>query len=380
LWTNPVQSFIDDNCIFFSGADEIAFALTTVHEKFRELVDSVLQSQLTEMGIPAEQFIGACQKGKNRELNTLVSEYILALDDFPTFKKMMEKRNVELELEAMRTLKFAGPESHRAEDAAANARNQEWEEMELVNMAIAASIREDEILAKQLEMEDAQLDHALAMSILLEEERLRQAEAEATEIAKVDAQKAEVVKKNAADEHKRNVSDLQKTFKDEKASKAEQIAAKSTVLPTSSTQTPTLGAVQLHRLSPFQTKAALPSIPISSVKTTTQPPPSTSAAKPVAPKPVPAVQPTAEEIEKRKQAMKTARDQLLVAKKSERQKELDEWEKQQAAKKETPEPVAKPVEMDEQQKEMRIALGRRFKEDLIQETRTAALRQQKENE
>jgi The ARF-like 2 binding protein BART len=53
-----------------------------------------------------DMFFDACEKGRNgRDINRTVFERMLAMDDFQTFKKIMVKRNMELQLEAIRALK-----------------------------------------------------------------------------------------------------------------------------------------------------------------------------------------------------------------------------------------------------------------------------------
>jgi hypothetical protein len=51
-----------------------------------------------------ESFLESCEKASHngREINTTVFERLTAMDDFVTFKKIMTKRNTELQLEAMR--------------------------------------------------------------------------------------------------------------------------------------------------------------------------------------------------------------------------------------------------------------------------------------
>jgi hypothetical protein len=42
---------------------------------------------------------------QSRDVNIAVFERLVAIDDFPTFKKIMVKRNIELQLEALRTFR-----------------------------------------------------------------------------------------------------------------------------------------------------------------------------------------------------------------------------------------------------------------------------------
>lgn len=65
----------------------------------------MLTSNLGELGVGPELFFEACQRGRNsRDINRTVYDRMIAMDDFLTFKKIMVKRNMELQLEAMQSL------------------------------------------------------------------------------------------------------------------------------------------------------------------------------------------------------------------------------------------------------------------------------------
>ena len=50
-WALPVMSFIDENCIIFDGDAEHKFAYTAIYEAFKELVDSLLEAHLQDIGV-----------------------------------------------------------------------------------------------------------------------------------------------------------------------------------------------------------------------------------------------------------------------------------------------------------------------------------------
>jgi len=54
-------------------------------------VDSLLLSHLKTVGISSEQFVEACgsTRSSQRDVNRHVYDQIVAMDDFPTFKKLM---------------------------------------------------------------------------------------------------------------------------------------------------------------------------------------------------------------------------------------------------------------------------------------------------
>ena len=75
-----------------------------IYTAFRDMVDSLLEMHLEELGVTGEQFAAVCEAAAQQQVGMEVLEQILAVDDFVSFKKMMVKRNMELELEAMKAL------------------------------------------------------------------------------------------------------------------------------------------------------------------------------------------------------------------------------------------------------------------------------------
>merc|ERR1719171_3130434 len=88
-----------------------------IYTAFRDMVDSLLDMHLEELGVTAEQFAAVCEAAASQQVGMEVLEQILAVDDFVSFKKMMVKRNMELELEAMKALQSLSDKV--AEDGAA---------------------------------------------------------------------------------------------------------------------------------------------------------------------------------------------------------------------------------------------------------------------
>lgn len=99
------MEFIDQNCIVFDTEDENKFEYTTIHAEFCERINSLLEGFLSDMGIEPEEFVKVCQGDSAGDLNEFVFNQILAVDDFLSFKKMMVKRNCELNVQAMSMLK-----------------------------------------------------------------------------------------------------------------------------------------------------------------------------------------------------------------------------------------------------------------------------------
>eukprot|EP00614_Pseudopedinella_elastica_P022357 CAMPEP_0172630302 /NCGR_PEP_ID=MMETSP1068-20121228/173025_1 /TAXON_ID=35684 /ORGANISM="Pseudopedinella elastica, Strain CCMP716" /LENGTH=187 /DNA_ID=CAMNT_0013441107 /DNA_START=40 /DNA_END=600 /DNA_ORIENTATION=+ len=107
-WDSEVMGFIDENCMVFDNEEENKFEYTVIHEKFAEVVESLLTTHLHDISITPEAFAEACERARfASRSNKEVFEKLLALTDFLTFKKLMVKRNMELELEAIQELQQA---------------------------------------------------------------------------------------------------------------------------------------------------------------------------------------------------------------------------------------------------------------------------------
>eukprot|EP00762_Andalucia_godoyi_P007179 ANDGO_08064.mRNA.1 hypothetical protein NAEGRDRAFT_78620 len=185
LWQTPIQNFVDENCTCFPAEQSIIggkmeagqFAQTDIHTQFQELVENLLETYLSELGISNEDFITACANSSNPELSSLVLEYILAMDDFVTFKKLMEKRNMELEIEALKVLKNVINRQHMedrdAKLAAALEKGDEDEvkrimdEIERENEEASRSIRDEAVVAKSAsgkQQKEAESDEEAAIA------------------------------------------------------------------------------------------------------------------------------------------------------------------------------------------------------------------------
>ena len=176
-----------------------------LHAKFIDLLEGLLEGFLQQLGIAPEQFAEICQEAVSKNLSELIQSQILAMDDFLTFKKMMIKANMELELQAVRSnarkaaapaalpptespeKEVAVPEGVTDEEAAQIAEairlSQQMESLpspsaSSVEEAMKRSEQDEKIRQAEMKNEEAELEMAMAMSMALEEERVRQ-EAEA---------------------------------------------------------------------------------------------------------------------------------------------------------------------------------------------------------
>lgn len=232
-----LMDFVDEKCLVFEDEDENKLIYTDIHREFCDHVETLISSNLSELGITTELFLESCDKARNgRDINVNVFERLMAMEDFQTFKKLMTKRNIELQLESIRSFKVNTPmpaskvarhtPSKRKEgssndtkdsDSLADSKEDgkgndddyesdaklgdtfgstreltdfEREELEaLQSFALATgdldqlsdediqellfqSLVEMELLHRQEELEHAELERALLMSLAVEEERL----------------------------------------------------------------------------------------------------------------------------------------------------------------------------------------------------------------
>jgi len=102
LWTVPLATFVENNCIVFEGAEENMIGHTIIHEKYKELVEGLLENFLADIGIPPDQFAAvledAADASEGHELESAL-RVIAAADDFLLFKALMVQKNLDLEMQ-----------------------------------------------------------------------------------------------------------------------------------------------------------------------------------------------------------------------------------------------------------------------------------------
>lgn len=105
LWSTPVFTYVDQNCIYFDKEEENKLEHTQIHQGYKDLVEGLIEKHvIKELGITEEQFLGAVQKEMENSYSKVLFDQVLSADDFLTFKKMMFRRNVALENEALAAL------------------------------------------------------------------------------------------------------------------------------------------------------------------------------------------------------------------------------------------------------------------------------------
>ncbi|TMW63875.1 hypothetical protein Poli38472_014785 [Pythium oligandrum] len=308
-WEVPIMCFIDENCASFDTGEENKFIYTDLHAQFREVVETVLCSNLAEIGLTASDFAEICERARTAsDISMEVVNQILAMDDFVTFKKLMVKRNLELELEAIKALR---EETLEAQEAAEND--------------VETHLMELSVLYKQEEMEQAELETAIAMSLALQEEELR--------LASVAAKVAEDKFNEAPEKRGLSPEQVQKQISDTKQRAAELVKRNKEALQEN-----------ILKQKELQSSAEIPE----------------------------------DELKRREEYLRQQRDRILEKKRKEREAQLKEYHQEQKASAPEPPPElaeklqnatpeeVKPSEADEKRNALRIALARRMKQDLLE--------------
>ncbi|EGD78818.1 hypothetical protein PTSG_01793 [Salpingoeca rosetta] len=101
-WTTPINNFLEANCLEFAPDEENKLSYTRIHKEYQELVESVLEGFLSELGLSAEQFATVMEEAETSDRPRFtpgVFATVAAAEDFLLFKSLMVNKNVELELE-----------------------------------------------------------------------------------------------------------------------------------------------------------------------------------------------------------------------------------------------------------------------------------------
>lgn len=152
------------------------------------LVEAILESHLADIGVDTQSFARVCDQDSERScaITEAVMTQILAMDDFMTFKKLMVKRNMELEYEAVKALQesFVSDDKGLSDDegGAFDKASESDEDKFQTN----TQLLEMELLHQQIEMEQADLETAIAMSLALEDAQVRE-QSEKLEVSSSDS-------------------------------------------------------------------------------------------------------------------------------------------------------------------------------------------------
>ncbi|KAK7199850.1 The ARF-like 2 binding protein BART/Ubiquitin interaction motif containing protein [Novymonas esmeraldas] len=429
IWVSPIDNFVDDNCCVFSNEPEMKLEYTVVHNRFKELVDSLLTCFVMELGVSMEIAVEALQGSlsvskhtedgrSERHAAKKMLKQILNADNFSYFYTMMVKRNLELDILANAALAANGVRvssaaaSQAAEEvgdgsAPAPARaqraidaNGDMDDEEALRRAIAVSLQDTaaqeqvrayneacvqesvdaQVGAVELKAnrEMAQLEVALQAHAATQDpavvERYRQ---EHTDYINKQKESQIIQIQNCALAGRRpSVYDEDELPKAQfsapeqvPAEPAPHVAAEpSAPTPTPPPLAPTTTTVTSALPPIAQRKAALPAIPSKApAASTTTSAPTAAATAPPASTPPPA--PTKEELEKRAEYMREQREKILARNRATRQEQLDTFVQNTGS---AAAAAAGASTAGGAEQAMTVEIARRLRGDLLGEARRSA--------
>eukprot|EP00039_Didymoeca_costata_P017009 m.311035 g.311035 ORF g.311035 m.311035 type:complete len:182 (+) comp16481_c0_seq17:1040-1585(+) len=117
-WRLPLETFMDNNCAIFDSDEENKIEYTIIHQKFKELVEGLLEGFLAELDISPIQFANSIDTkptmGQNAEKMEALLRPLAAADDFLIFKPIMVERNLELEMEVRKMYEAQVPKNPKS--------------------------------------------------------------------------------------------------------------------------------------------------------------------------------------------------------------------------------------------------------------------------
>ncbi|KEG11640.1 putative coiled-coil domain-containing protein 104 [Trypanosoma grayi] len=407
LWRTPVNNFVDDNCWIFSDDGEMKVEETEIHIAFRKLIDDLLTSFVKDIGVTLERVIAAVHNSRRdvsptQEAAEQFLKYVFYMDDFRCFHTMMVSRNIELDILASRAL--LQQQKHGEDADNANLDEAAIDEETALKLAIEASLQDDNIMQKRIELEDVQIQEALALSIAAEEERARrvatEVEKEATQSGGPTSEASKEKLKALEEEKVQNVQKLEARALEVRQETMLRRITATQEMPASLSGSPSLdntpqrvSAPQSQSQPQQKVPAAVP--PSASAPSNSAAPARVTAAKGFGFKALPSIQPSfkeleakvaekvapatakppeqqpeanptkaapsLEEMEARAKYMREQREKILLRNKANREKELKDF----AANGEKPN--AKSNGLQDGEKKMTIDLARRLRDDIIRE-------------
>ncbi|XP_071963544.1 uncharacterized protein [Antedon mediterranea] len=406
VWTVPIMTFIEENCIVFDTSEENKFEYTAIHNRYKQLVEYLLESFIEDLQIDATAFVKACQSTdpEASETTVILFEQVMAADNFLIFKTMMVQRNIELELQALRMIQKRNgvmPSAMRPsrptdceqayvddeeilqkvmKQSEAEYKRQQAEKTVDQNLdkVLATSKEEAERLEREKKKEEDMMKKVLKMSIS-EQEMMMAKTTAAQQTSLKDIPGISTSEKKSSTELKtgKSSSGIKPEASSSKSSPRQQVApgssksSASSKLPTTSKSPPPLSSKSAPSKVQSGSDAAaswLDSARAEAASESTRPVHTYSSQAS-----------DAAELKKREAYLKQQRDQLMEMKKKEREKSLNNFSKKEqskarpqssrAAKNATAGDVkvkSGNQESEDKKLKMRMALAERLKQEVIQ--------------
>eukprot|EP00040_Diaphanoeca_grandis_P004365 m.28357 g.28357 ORF g.28357 m.28357 type:complete len:381 (+) comp15905_c0_seq1:357-1499(+) len=187
LWTAPIATFVDNNCIVFDAEEEHKLEYTVIHQKYQEMIEWILENFLADLDISPSTFSKLMSSKFNIEENIrpsmlIATKMISAAEDYLLFRNLMTERNLELEADVL-------------EQASKNLQERglsEYQNMSLQPQITQEQSEEDELMELALKISEAETKNIEQQRNLAEEAELAQAiKSSHDEYEKLKAQQAE---------------------------------------------------------------------------------------------------------------------------------------------------------------------------------------------
>lgn len=133
---------------------------------------------MKDLGVTDEQFVKACETAAKNPLHQKIVDQILAVDNYMAFKRLMVKRNGEMNQQAMAMeMVQEGAQPAKKDVAMKQALRvaddlEEMEEEEMMRRAIEESQKLEQESKKEIDMEEEMIRQAILMSQQEEEARV----------------------------------------------------------------------------------------------------------------------------------------------------------------------------------------------------------------
>ncbi|XP_054153847.1 cilia- and flagella-associated protein 36-like [Oppia nitens] len=111
VWSVTIDAFVEDKSVVFEpnaeSTEESETEFRAIFVAFKALVDRLLSSHMSDLGISAKQFDDALRRADGllaAKLRRVLFEQIWAAEDFGIFVRFMTQRNIDLQLQALDVL------------------------------------------------------------------------------------------------------------------------------------------------------------------------------------------------------------------------------------------------------------------------------------
>ncbi|XP_071833301.1 cilia- and flagella-associated protein 36-like isoform X2 [Apostichopus japonicus] len=319
IWRVPILTFIESNCLVFDSDDENNLSYTDIHKKYQMMVETLLDSFISDIGIDSKVFLEACvtHTDKHAQSTTALFEQVHAAEDFSVFKRMMLRKNVELELQALEMIQkrngvipdILKPGEETKINYTVSAHAERDEEM-LLQEVLRISKEEHEAHKKANSKEiNEDLEKAIANS---KEEEVR---------LKTEQRKEEDLLNQSVKKLVSGTSDLSLKEVDKPSTSAGS-SSKAGTKPSSVTSAPPISQTPASSSSVSGAEAAANWLSSAKSESVASSQVSARAAALASSSPA--------ELQKREQYLKQQRDKLLALKKREREKNLSTFTEEEA--------------------------------------------------